>query len=525
MGFVNGKQIGSEVIAQCLSQGIREFVVCSGARNLSLIAALVQCEDVVVWSHYEERAAGFFALGRMMDTRQPCAVITTSGTAVAELLPAVIECYYQARPLLVISADRPSSFRGSGAPQAIEQVGIFGNYVQGCVDVEEDVCEIFSGWDGRIPWHINVCTGEGVEPAAEMKLAVGEWRVERQRLDVAPLVRFFDEVWKGCIVCVGGLEPEDREEVWHLLKSLKVPVIADPTSGLRELLGNLNLILPERALAENMPAKILRIGEVPVGRFWRDLEDQPEVEVLSVSRTGFSGLARESCVIHGDISRVIRGAGEFSEVGDVLDMLAANGRRASQVDELLESYPDSEPALVRTLSIYATMAESLYLGNSQPIREWAAFAQRSVPHEIVRANRGANGIDGQLATWAGWTHGIDDAWILLGDLTTLYDLSAPSLLHDCEAEGRVIVVMNNGGGRIFERLPRVQRLEPSLRGIIANEHAFSFESWAMMWGWDYLRVESADELEIEGGAVPLVVEIVPSEKQTEAFWNAYNQLA
>ena len=159
-----------------------------------------------------------------------------------------------------------------------------------------------------------------------------------------------------------------------------------------------------------------------------------------------------------------------------------------------------------------------------PIREWSAFSQRDIPQEIVRANRGANGIDGQLATWAGWTHGIDDAWILLGDLTTLYDLSAPSLLHDCTAEGRVIAVMNNGGGRIFDRLPQVQKMEQAQRGIIANEHQFSFESWSMMWGWDYLRVDSADDLEIEAGAAPLVVEIVPCEKQTAAFWNAYDQL-
>jgi len=103
-------------------------------------------------------------------------------------------------------------------------------------------------------------------------------------------------------------------------------------------------------------------------------------------------------------------------------------------------------------------------------------------------------------------------------------LSAPSLLHDCTAEGRVVVVMNNGGGRIFEQLPRVQRMDPAQRSIIANEHAFSFESWAMMWGWDYLRVEEIDDLEIEPSTSPLVVELVPCEKQTAKFWEAYKSL-
>jgi len=522
-------EIARSVIGGCLAKGVKEYVVCSGARNIPLISALLECEDVVVWSHFEERAAGFYALGRMMDTREPCAVITTSGTAVAELLPAVVECHYQGRALLVISADRPSEYRGSGAPQAIEQVGMFGNYVGGCEDVENESAELFSGWNGRMPWHVNVCLGEGgeddlVESSASSEL--GEWKPEREKIDVSPLVRFFDDVWKGVVVCLGGLEPEDRPEVFAFLKTLKIPVVADPTSGLRELLGDLVISDPDRMLKQVKLSKILRIGDVPVGRFWRDLEGNPEVEVLNLSRTGFSGLARKSETITGGISRIIKGVGEVEEVGDVTDLLRGNGRRASQIDELLERFPDSEPSFVRMTSIYATMAESVYLGNSLPIREWGMFAQRDkdVPHELVRANRGANGIDGQLATWAGWTHGIDDAWILIGDLTALYDLSAPSLLHDCDAEGRVIVVMNNGGGRIFDRLPRVQKMDGAQKGIIANEHAFSFESWAMMWGWDYQRVETVDELEIEAGPAPLVVELVPCEKQTRAFWEAYENL-
>ena len=328
------------------------------------------------------------------------------------------------------------------------------------------------------------------------------------------------------VICLGGLEPEDRPVIFDFLKTLKIPVIADPTSGFRELLGDLCIVDSDRFLKYALVSKVLRIGEVPVGRFWRDLEDMPQIDVLNLTRTGFSGLARKCDTIHGDISRVIKGMGQVTEVGDVTGILAENSKRAAQIDELLKRFPDSEPSFVRMTSIYATRAESIYLGNSLPIREWGLFAQRDkdTPHEMVRANRGANGIDGQLATWAGWTHGIDDAWVFLGDLTTLYDLSAPSLLHDCNAEGRVVVVMNNGGGRIFDRLPRVQNMEPAQRSIIANEHAFSFESWAMMWGWNYQRVEEVDDLEIEPSNSPLVVELVPCEKQTAEFWEAYQRL-
>ena len=115
-GWVN------DVIVACIAAGIKEYVVCAGARNLSAVVALAdhaetgELGEVTLFSHFEERAAGFFALGRSMQTGIPCAVVTTSGTAVAELLPAVIEAHYQRRPLVVISADRPLDFRGTGAP-------------------------------------------------------------------------------------------------------------------------------------------------------------------------------------------------------------------------------------------------------------------------------------------------------------------------------------------------------------------------------------------------------------------------
>lgn len=515
--------IGTSVIEACLRARIREYVVCAGARNLSLVEALVSSDDAVVWSHFEERSAGFFALGRTMDSREPCAVVTTSGTAVAELLPATVEAFYQGRPLVLITADRPQEYRGTGAPQAIEQVGIFTSYVEGGVDVHSADDDVMSGWTGNRPWHINVCLEEN-EIARPVQVALESAKPRKENFDVSSLVHFFANYWKGLVVCVGGLEPEERADVFEFLKEIKVPVVADSTSGLRELLGPLLVADPERVFAAAQPQLVLRLGEVPVGRFWRDLEKQPEVEVFSITRSGFSGLARDSAVIKGEVGRVIRGLGEVGELGDTLDILKLSRRRWGQIDQLLEMYPDSEPGMVRMLSIYSSVADSLYLGNSLPIREWGQFSQREYPIEHVRANRGANGIDGQLSTWIGLTHGLSDAWCVLGDLTALYDMSAPSLFDGCEGSGRVIAVINNGGGRIFERLLRVKKMSVPTQEIVANAHSFSFESWAQMWGMDYMRAESADTIDIESCDRTLMVELVPSASQTEAFWKAYAEL-
>jgi 2-succinyl-5-enolpyruvyl-6-hydroxy-3-cyclohexene-1-carboxylate synthase len=123
--------------------GTSDFCACAGSRNSPLLAVL---GDAHVFSFVDERSAAFFALGRTKLHGKPAAVVTTSGTAVAELMPAVVEAYYSASPLILITADRPARFRGSGAPQAIEQKGIFGLYAALSLD----------RWPRNTPLHLNI---------------------------------------------------------------------------------------------------------------------------------------------------------------------------------------------------------------------------------------------------------------------------------------------------------------------------------------------------------------------------------
>jgi 2-succinyl-5-enolpyruvyl-6-hydroxy-3-cyclohexene-1-carboxylate synthase len=504
-----------ETVMACLDHGVREFVVCAGARNAALVEVLAQAEAAglaVVRRHFEERSAGFFALGRTMQG-SPCAVVTTSGTAVAELLPAVIEARYQGRPLVLLTADRPARFRGTGAPQAIVQPGIFGDHA-----ASGDWRE----WDGRSPWHVNVELEEDFTPApVDFSLAApaSPRPVKWPRLSVADLSRWLQEdVYRGLVVMVGELEPEDREDVFHFLLTLKVPVVAEATSGLREALGSLVLADADAVLRAMPPGKILRLGAVPSGRFWRDLEDLPQVEVWNVTPSGWPGLARECRTLTAEVGRVIRALGDVEEIDDALEHLDGNSRRAAVIDELLEAFPDSEPGMLRTLSRYAALGTCLYLGNSLPIREWNQYAQRDEPQPEVRANRGANGIDGQISTWLGWTAELTEAWCVVGDLTAMYDLAAPAMLGQIEQSGRVLVVVNNGGGRIFSQLPRLDAMSDRARELMLNPHNISLEGWATLWGMRYLRItrqEDFDALETEGPT--LLLELVPSEKETTAF--------
>ena len=122
-------RLAATTLGHLAGLGVTEFVICAGARNAPLVMSLLAtCQEkgLKVYHHFDERPAAFFAMGLAKRSGHPVAVLTTSGTAVAELLPATIEAYYSGIPLILVTADRPSSVRGSGAPQAIEQPGIFG---------------------------------------------------------------------------------------------------------------------------------------------------------------------------------------------------------------------------------------------------------------------------------------------------------------------------------------------------------------------------------------------------------------
>jgi 2-succinyl-5-enolpyruvyl-6-hydroxy-3-cyclohexene-1-carboxylate synthase len=138
-------QRATQLIEELRARGVRDFCVCAGSRNSPLLVALGRT-DARLFSFVDERSAGFFALGRTKLHGQPVAVVTTSGTAVAELLPAAVEAHYSGAPLVFVTADRPERFRGTGAPQSIDQVGIFGVYAETSL----------ADWSRRGALHLNV---------------------------------------------------------------------------------------------------------------------------------------------------------------------------------------------------------------------------------------------------------------------------------------------------------------------------------------------------------------------------------
>lgn len=492
----------ARLIAEVRAAGADEFCVCAGSRNSPLLAVL-GASDARLYAFVDERSAAFFAIGRAKLHGNPVAVVTTSGTAVAELLPAAIEAYYSGIPLILISADRPARYRGTGAPQSIEQEGIFGVYAETSRD----------DWSRVRPLHVNIEFDEPLLDASWSELR-GETAPEARRrtppgqpagrrrpepeTDATPRNSHYDQ-FSNPVVVLGGLPTHDRDRVKKFALALNAPVYAEPLSGLREDRDLPLITSGDRMIVRGSFDSVIRIGNVPTLRFWRDLEAL-DLPVLHFTDLPFTGLTR------GELHPTDALPSTARRLDDATTFLAEDRAIRAKIEQILDDEPESELAMFRKLSRELAPGTRVYLGNSLPIREWDLAAIRE-PRELeYEANRGANGIDGQLSTFLGQCDPSRDNVCIVGDLTALYDLGAPWIVPQLGHTRFRIVIINNGGGRIFGRVASLRTLDLGVRErIIENVHDVRFDHWAAMWNID-------------------VTELRPDAEASRRAWERYDEL-
>lgn len=523
------EEITYQVLQACLDSGVREFVVCAGSRNSSFVEALRIEDQVTTYYWPEERSAAYFALGRSKLTKKPVAIITTSGTAAVELFPATMEAFYSGIPLILITADRPQIFRGSGAPQTAEQVNLYGHYVQFCQDITAiNPCHL-DKWHQQIPVHLNVCLDEPQkQPAFKgQKLVLTQGKVKEITSDFKEseekIEHFLQQVHRP-IAIVSMLKPSAREGVVALLQKLQMPVMLEAISGLREdeRLKDLKIERTDKILeiAEQTGYPIdgvLRIGGIPTHRIWRDLEYlEDKVKVCGLSERHFSGLSWTRCVAEVPLDHFLQSyiPRKQFELSNAEKWLSQEKEFLEKLHELFEEEPEAEPSLIYELSKQIPKNAHLFLGNSLPIREWDLAAMRQDKSWVVNASRGVNGIDGQISAFLGMCDPAKENWGIFGDLTALYDMAGPWILPQLKEMSVNIVIINNGGGKIFARMYPYREM--------LNEHQLSFKPLADMWNMDYCRLTCLDEGSSLGSGQ--IIEIVPNDAATKRFWTKYGQI-
>ncbi|MBA2504726.1 MAG: 2-succinyl-5-enolpyruvyl-6-hydroxy-3-cyclohexene-1-carboxylic-acid synthase [Thermoleophilaceae bacterium] len=453
----------ADEFARC---GMRNAVTSPGSRNAPLILTLAERFPAV--SVLDERSAGFAALGMAKASGLPVAVTCTSGTAAANLLPAVVEAHEARVPLIVLTADRPPELRDTGAGQAIDQVKIFGSAVKWFVEVGNHppgretavfhralACRAFATAAGGRPGpvHLNVPLREPLAPVAGEGLDAAEWQGRangRPWVEVTPAVLEPEEMVvpsRGAIVAGPGAP----EEALEAAERLGWPLLAEPTSGLRRehqnVVAHYDVLLRSDAL--DPPELVVRFGDTPTSkplRAWLARADQlvvdPHASWHEPTRTA---------------ERIVAAArleGSVAPAEWLREWRAAD----AVVTEELAAVPEPFEA-----AAYAALAPDLgtaWVSSSMPIREVEAFMPPCAARFL--SNRGANGIDGTASSALGAAVALDERiHLLTGELALLHDVGG---LLAAKRLGfpLTVVVANNGGGGIFDFLPLAEHAAPEV---------------------------------------------------------------
>lgn len=534
-------QVAFDEWARC---GLSLAVVCPGSRSAPLAYAISNNPSIESIIAHDERAAGFVALGAARATGRAAVVVTTSGTAAANLLPAVIEASKTGTPMLVVTADRPPELHDCGANQSISQRGLFGAFARWSFEIPCAQTAIDGRWilstadevwqrahtssQCAGPVHVNWAFREPLAPRVEAwdRAAIEgleEWSVGRERWRCSTSVgssmdemvqRVIDRIVESsqggrrCVLCVGALySPVMRSFARDLGNALACPVIADIGSGLRHgdssnrVVAHGDLItLSGTAAAMLRPDIVVRVGGAISSKRIHEflacarrlgaqeilIRDGPERMDSEHSASveisiDASALLSRAPVRRTPTARRLECDQSFVEAWSSAD--AAVGR-------LLDAHLDpphacvDEPSTARIVAALAPSESTLMLGNSMPIRDADMHAARSAAAPTIAVNRGASGIEGVIATAVGHARVTTrPSIVLLGDLALLHDIGSLALVRAAGAPV-IIVVVNNDGGGIFHFLP-VADHPTMLTPWTTTPHGLRFAAAAEMFGLRY----------------------------------------
>lgn len=503
------------LIKKLVSLGVQTFCFCPGGRSAPFLEVLAKAQGLTCFSFLDERSCCFFALGQVRKSGRPVAVVTTSGTAVAELTPGVIEAYYSGLPLVLLTADRPQKSREQGAPQTLKNpTHLFKDYVYCSLDTFPQKEFNFKDWTPQKgSLHLNISFAE---PLLDQELASLNFSDQTQKsISIYPdsslghlsdLDSFFKQS-KNPMILVGALHREERKLVETFLKSYQGPFYLEALSGLQHLKNRLHS--GECILRYGWEHRewdgLIRLGGVPRCRFWRDL-DSLEFPVLNLSSPPFhSGLSRKT--FHVSLWDHLNHLKKYPFYNKTWGRsLKEKDREVSEKwKKILLEYPKSEESWIARLKQSIPPESQVFLGNSLPIRLWDQVSFLSHQSLNVVGQSGVNGIDGLVSRFLGECETSKNNFALLGDLSFLYDSTAFWITP--QTSPWTLFVINNFGGQIFSRLFK--------NNIFINSHKMSFEWIAKMWNLNYSLIKDPQSFTCPSNKSHNLVEICPSLKETQ----------
>lgn len=505
------------VLSALISAGIRDLVISPGSRSAPLAYAAAEAEAAGILDIHvriDERSAAFMALGLAQSTMRPVALAATSGSAIGQMLPAVMEANHTATPLLVLSADRPYELHGTGASQSTRQKTLFGEHVRLAANVpagtdpQHEVQRALLALAGDQhtaagPVQLNLQFRDPLTPAQDERIesqswtAVepGQWKAPDQ-LDRASLPVQQLEPRRSVVIAGHGA----GEEAQRFAQALGLPLFAEPSSNARFSANAIGHYRPLIAVGLDRIERVVLFGRPTLSRPVGQLLANPAIESVIWQPAPVAwyqaGRRRETPVSSWSELQEFAGTGAkgWLEAWQQLDAQALEVRQRLSRESLINGVDVAE-------AIWDHAPEVLLLGSSNIVRDFDLAARPAPePTMTVHANRGLAGIDGTIATALGLARGSKKRTLaVMGDITFAHDASSLSWTPGEEQPMVDIVVYNDGGGAIFSTLEHGAvdasgRYANAVERFFATPQQLSLPALAEAYGWQYARAASKEEL-------------------------------
>lgn len=491
LGMNSSTQLARVIVRQMIEAGITDAVISPGSRNAPLSLALVAAEEkklITLHIRIDERSAAFFALGLVKSTKRPVPIICTSGTAVANYHPAVLEAHHTNQPLLVLTADRPAMLRRTGANQTTEQARIFGKAVRYFADIDGPNFPMELPLDSlrQGPVHLNIQFDEPLLPDTdnswldEIKIAPKDF-INRK----GPGKIRINET-RGVLVIGhdrGGLA---LDEVQEFAKKLGWPVIAEDPLSFPTAISHASLFLTSTKIRQSLiPQAVVIIGRTTLSRSINSFIASSPITYVIDPRIATVDSDRTADKRFIAIPELDKSDADEAWVSTWKKF----GERSAKVVSQLDGW--NEATIAREISKLLPHGSSLFVSSSRPIRDIEAFA---TPREGVEtfANRGLAGIDGNISSALGMAIARKNSYALIGDLAFLHDITG--LITREKIDCRFLVINNDGGG-IFSTLP--QSGVTGFERVFGTPHGLDPAAIAISMGISATSVSSHKDLQME----------------------------
>ena len=525
-------------IDQLVNLGVKFACVSPGSRSTPLIVSLASNQNIVLHTIVDERSSGFFALGLAKKSGMPVVVVTTSGTAVAELYPAIIEAYYQRVPLIICTADRPPVLRNSGANQTINQHNIYGNHIRyfadaGLPDLKKlstikrlarDVVQ-YSCYMDKGPVHINFPFEKPFEPnnytdkidVSKIEYSFSNMkRKEKQpvknRIELKGLAKKMALIERGLIIAgSNNYEPGFTKQLVNFSKKFSYPIYVDGAASFRfgnhskqNIIENLTAIVRAKDFQKHFdPDLIIQFGGAPTSNILLEFFKKSSAEKILINKFGDRNdpsqttntvLPIDSTLFCATLNKIdisinksqwLKSFQCMNEIASKQKTKFINGAsfpfEGRIANEIFESIPSKSNVII---------------SNSLPIRDVDFFASSNKKQINIYTNRGASGIDGINSTALGIAKASKQSnFLIIGDLAFYHDLNG---LYNAGKFGipLTVVLINNNGGGIFESLPISEHKDHFTENFLTPME-LNFTKLVQAYGGHFTKIKNWKELSIK----------------------------